>query len=42
MNFSIQDKFHLFVEEPQRYLSSHILQQLAQETGLVKRKSKYC
>ncbi|MBF7150519.1 IS4 family transposase, partial [Bacillus toyonensis] len=41
MNLSIQDKFHLFAEELQRYLSPHILQQLAQETGFVKRKSKY-
>jgi hypothetical protein len=41
MNFSIQDEFHLFAEELQRYLSPHILQQLAQETGFVKRKSKY-
>ncbi|PEO77846.1 IS4 family transposase, partial [Bacillus pseudomycoides] len=41
MNLSIQDEFHLFAEELQRYLSPHILQQLAQETGFVKRKSKY-
>ncbi|OUM46311.1 hypothetical protein BW425_24430, partial [Bacillus pseudomycoides] len=41
MNLSTQDEFHLFVEELQRYLSLHILQQLAQETGFVKRKSKY-
>ncbi|MGW6193057.1 hypothetical protein ACWFRC_20535 [Bacillus cereus] len=41
MNLSIQDEFHLFAEELQRYLSPHIFQQLAQETGFVKRKSKY-
>ncbi|MFK4294560.1 hypothetical protein ABH958_005538 [Bacillus sp. RC250] len=41
MNLSIQDEFHLFAEELKRYLSPHILQQLAQETGFVKRKSKY-
>jgi len=41
MNLSIQDEFYLFAEELQRYLSPHILQQLAQETGFVKRKSKY-
>ncbi|PEM70568.1 IS4 family transposase [Bacillus pseudomycoides] len=41
MNLSIQDEFHLFAEELQQYLSPHILQQLAQETGFVKRKSKY-
>ncbi len=41
MNISIQDEFHLIVEELQRYLSPHILQQLAQGTGFVKRKSKY-
>ncbi|PFY03221.1 IS4 family transposase, partial [Bacillus toyonensis] len=41
MNLSIQDEFHLFAEELQRYLSPHILQQLAQETGFVKRTSKY-
>jgi len=41
MNLSIQDELHLFAEELQRYLSPHILQQLAQETGFVKRKSKY-
>ncbi|EJQ78676.1 hypothetical protein IGO_05484, partial [Bacillus toyonensis] len=28
MNLSIQDEFHLFAEELQRYLSPHILQQL--------------
>ncbi|KNH30439.1 hypothetical protein ACS75_29415, partial [Bacillus thuringiensis] len=36
MNLSIQDEFHLFAEELQRYLSPHILQQLAQETGFSK------
>ncbi len=41
MNLSIQDEFYLLVEELQRYLSPHILQQLAQETGFVKHKSKY-
>ncbi|PEM23513.1 IS4 family transposase, partial [Bacillus pseudomycoides] len=41
MNLSIQDEFHLFAEELQRYLSPDTLQQLAQETGFVKRKSKY-
>lgn len=41
MNLSIQDEFQLFAKELQRYLSPHILQQLAQETGFVKRKSKY-
>ncbi len=41
MNRSIQDEFQLFAEELQRYLSPHVLQQLAQETGFVKRKSKY-
>lgn len=41
MNLSIQDKFHLFAEELQRYLSPHIIQQLEQETGFVKHKSKY-
>ncbi|CAG9611937.1 hypothetical protein BACCIP111899_01109 [Bacillus rhizoplanae] len=41
MTLSIQDEFHLFAEELQRYLSPNILQQLAQETGFVKRKSKY-
>lgn len=41
MTLSIQDEFHLFAEELQRYLSPSILQQLAQETGFVKRKSKY-
>lgn len=41
MNLSIQDEFHLFAEELQRYLSPHVLQQLEQETGFVKRKSKY-
>ncbi|MED1060499.1 hypothetical protein [Bacillus mycoides] len=40
MTLSIQDEFHLFAEELQRYLSPNILQQLAQETGFVKRKSK--
>jgi hypothetical protein len=38
MTLSIQDEFHLFAEELQRYLSPSILQQLAQETGFVKRK----
>jgi len=28
MNLSIQDEFHLFAEELQRYLSPHILQHL--------------
>lgn len=32
MNLSIQDEFHLFAEELQRYLSPHILQQLAQHS----------
>lgn len=41
MNLSIQDEFQLFAKELQRYLSPHILQQIAQETGFVKRKSKY-
>ncbi len=41
MNLSIQDEFQLFAKELKRYLSPHILQQLAQETGFVKRKSKY-
>ncbi len=41
MTLSIQVEFHLFAEELQRYLSPSILQQLAQETGFVKRKSKY-
>ncbi|SDE69339.1 hypothetical protein SAMN04487767_13139 [Bacillus wiedmannii] len=41
MTLSIQDEFQLFAKELQRYLSPHILQQLAQETGFVKRKSKY-
>ncbi|SCV18507.1 Uncharacterized protein BCRIVMBC845_00980 [Bacillus cereus] len=41
MNLSIQDEFHLFAEELQRYLSPLILQKLGQETGFVKRKSKY-
>ncbi len=41
MNLSIQDEFHLFAEELQRFLSPSILQQLAQERGFVKRKSKY-
>lgn len=41
MNLWIQDEFHLFAEELQRYLSPHVLQQLAQDTGFVKRKSKY-
>ncbi len=41
MTLSIQDQFHLFAEELQRYLSPSSLQQLAQETGFVKRKSKY-
>ncbi|QUG84694.1 hypothetical protein [Bacillus nitratireducens] len=41
MNLSNQDEFHIFAEELQRYLSPHILQQLAQKTGFVKRKSKY-
>ncbi|WYW97236.1 hypothetical protein V8V52_29540 (plasmid) [Bacillus mycoides] len=41
MNLSIQDEFHLFAEELQRHLSPDTLQQLAQETGFVKRKSKY-
>lgn len=41
MSLSIQEEFHLFAQELQRYLSPHILQQLAQETGFVKRKSKY-
>lgn len=35
MTLSIQDEFHLFAEELQRYLSPNILQQLAQETGFV-------
>ncbi|EEM13728.1 hypothetical protein bpmyx0001_54230 [Bacillus pseudomycoides DSM 12442] len=35
MNLSIQDEFHLFAEELQRYLSPDTLQQLAQETGFV-------
>lgn len=38
MKLSIQDEFYLFVEELQRYLSPHILLQLAQETDFVKRK----
>ncbi|OTZ75884.1 hypothetical protein BK769_09715 [Bacillus thuringiensis serovar kumamtoensis] len=41
MNLSIQDEFHLFTQELKRYLSSPNLQQLAQETGFVKHKSKY-
>ncbi|QWH10816.1 IS4 family transposase [Bacillus mycoides] len=41
MTLLIQDGFHLFAEELQRYLSPSILQQLAQEKGFVKRKSKY-
>jgi len=41
MTLSIQDEFHLFAEELQRYLSPSALQQLAQEKGFVKRKSKY-
>ena len=41
MTLSIQDEFHLFAEELQRYLSPSILQQLAQEKSFVKRKSKY-
>ncbi|EOP01211.1 IS605 OrfB family transposase [Bacillus cereus BAG2O-1] len=41
MSLSIQEEFHLFAQELQQYLSPHILQQLAQETGFVKRKSKY-
>ncbi|CAM4317812.1 IS4 family transposase [Bacillus wiedmannii] len=41
MTLSIQDEFQLFAKEIQRYLSPHILQQLAQETGFGKRKSKY-
>ncbi|CAM4333869.1 Transposase for insertion sequence element IS231F [Bacillus albus] len=41
MNLSIQGEFHLFAEELQRYLVPHILQQLAQETGFIKRKRKY-
>lgn len=41
MNLSIQDEFRLLAEELQRYLSPHILKQLARETGFVKRKSKY-
>lgn len=41
MTLSIQDEFHLFAEELQRSLSPNILQQLVQETGFVKRKSKY-
>ncbi|ACO25722.1 hypothetical protein DJ46_5638 (plasmid) [Bacillus anthracis str. Vollum] len=39
MNLLIQDELYLCFKELQRYLSSHILQQLAQETGFVKRKS---
>ena len=41
MNLSIQNKFYLFTEELQQYLFPHILQQIAQETGFIKRKSKY-
>ncbi len=41
MNRSIQEEFHLFAEELGRYLSPHVLKRLAQETGFVKRKSKY-
>jgi len=41
MTLSIQDEFHLFAEELQRYLSPSILQQLAQEKSFIKRKSKY-
>ncbi|NRR18744.1 IS4 family transposase [Bacillus pacificus] len=41
MTLSIQDNFHLFAEELQRYLSPSALQQLVQEKGFVKRKSKY-
>ncbi|HDX9655279.1 TPA: IS4 family transposase, partial [Bacillus wiedmannii] len=41
MNLSIQNEFYLFAEELQQHLSPHVLQQLAQETGFVKRKSKY-
>ncbi|SCC34849.1 Transposase [Bacillus cereus] len=41
MKLSIQDEFYLFAEELQRYLSPLILQKLGQETGFVKRKSKY-
>ncbi|MED0935873.1 hypothetical protein P4T37_03955 [Bacillus mobilis] len=32
MNLSIQDEFHLFAEELQRYLSPHILEQLVQNS----------
>jgi len=35
MNLSIQDEFYLFAEKLQRYLSPHILQKLAQETGSI-------
>ncbi|PFA23406.1 hypothetical protein CN941_00035 [Bacillus cereus] len=42
MNLSIHDEFHLFAEEIQRYLSPHILQQLAQVTGFVKRNIYPC
>lgn len=41
MNLSIQNEFYLFAEELQQHLSPHVFQQLAQETGFVKRKSKY-
>ncbi|HDR8434426.1 TPA: IS4 family transposase [Bacillus cereus] len=41
MTLSIQDEFHLFAEELQRFLSPSTLQLLAQEKGFVKRKSKY-
>ncbi|EJQ94050.1 hypothetical protein II1_04640 [Bacillus cereus MC118] len=41
MNLSILDELELFSKELQRYMSPHVLEQLAREIGFVQRKSKY-
>ncbi|EJS62800.1 hypothetical protein ICY_05120 [Bacillus cereus BAG2X1-3] len=41
MNLSISDEIELFSKELQRYMSPHVLEQLAREIGFVQRKSKY-
>lgn len=41
MNLSILDELELFFKELQRYMSPHVLEQLAREIGFVQRKSKY-
>ncbi|MDC2867918.1 hypothetical protein [Bacillus sp. BP-3] len=38
MNLSISDELELFSKELQRYMSPHVLEQLAREIGFVQRK----